>query len=689
LSGKIVVCLLSFFTFSVNAQQMLSVDSLDRIIQSEKETEKKVGAMTLKARIIGTNDPAAAIQIGKEALRISRKLNYKKGIYDSYRNIGVGHTFRSEYEPAVAYLDSAEKIAQQIPDPKATAEALLNFGGIYLQFGKFDKSLTYYIKATKAFGDLKDSANLTRCYNNLGNVFYYLGKLPEAADNYNMAAAYAEKRNDVVMLVRIYNALAVIEISKKDYDKTLGYFQKAIKINEKVGDKQMEAGIYNNMASVCVEQKKFSEAILLFNKYREKALELGDKKGVANAYGSMGEVYRQMSDYDNAIMYFKLQFAIADSIKINKQKMVAEKGLWEVYKAKGNYREAHDALEQYMIFKDSVDKETMNKNIASLTERLENEKKEKERELRQAALDAEHAAEIRKQRIIIYSVIIALVLALGIVYQVFRNFSQKKKANVELEKKNRIIEEKQKEIIDSINYAKRIQHTLLAHTDFLNLNIPHNFVYFHPKDIVSGDFYWAAKHKDRFYLAVCDSTGHGVPGAFMSLLNMGFLNEAIKEKQLEEPNQVFDHVRERLITSISNEGQKDGMDGILLCIDQKNKTIEYCAANNEPVLVQDGKLVELPKDKMPVGKGEKTNSFTLHKIDYKSGDHLYLYTDGFADQFGGPKGKKFMYKKLNELLVSISTKPLSEQSALLTSTFNAWKGDLEQVDDVCIIGIRM
>ncbi|MES2592516.1 MAG: two-component regulator propeller domain-containing protein [Bacteroidota bacterium] len=280
-----------------------------------------------------------------------------------------------------------------------------------------------------------------------------------------------------------------------------------------------------------------------------------------------------------------------------------------------------------------------------------------------------------------------------------------------VEKKNELIEEKQKEIVDSINYAKRIQYTLLANDEVLQHNLQEYFVLFQPKDIVSGDFYWATTiagsegqvgNTDRFYLAVCDSTGHGVPGAFMSLLNISFLNEAITEKGIQQPSEILNHVRKRLIENVSQDGAQDGMDGILLCIesvenDDKRK-LTYCAANNAPVIVRDNTVIYLPVDKMPVGKGEKTAPFTLHTIDVQKGDMLYLYTDGYADQFGGPKGKKFKYKQLDELLISIHQKPMKTQKELLATAIEGWRGwlasdkdssILEQVDDILIMGLTI
>jgi serine phosphatase RsbU (regulator of sigma subunit) len=252
-----------------------------------------------------------------------------------------------------------------------------------------------------------------------------------------------------------------------------------------------------------------------------------------------------------------------------------------------------------------------------------------------------------------------------------------------------VIEEKQKEIVDSIMYAKRIQTTILASEAFLNKNLPEHFVYFKPKDIVSGDFYWATLKDNRFYLAVCDSTGHGVPGAFMSLLNISFLNEGITQKIIEQPNEIFNHVRKRLIKNISKEGGKDGMDGILVCIDTKTNQYSYAAAHNKPIVISDGAIIEYHADKMPIGIGVREDDFTHNALPLKKGDILYLYTDGYADQFGGPKGKKFKYKQLQELLMNNSHLPMAEQKNIISNTFDNWKGELEQIDDVCVIGIRI
>jgi len=281
------------------------------------------------------------------------------------------------------------------------------------------------------------------------------------------------------------------------------------------------------------------------------------------------------------------------------------------------------------------------------------------------------------------------------VIQLQKNEKLIREQNIVLEQKvkERTAElaEKNKEVTDSIHYAKRIQGTLLAQESVLKQNIPEHFILFKPKDIVSGDFYWASQKGNKFYVAVCDSTGHGVPGAFMSLLNISFLNEAVNEKDIVEPNEVFNYVRKHLINSISRDGGRDGMDGILVCMERTGEgvKIKYAASNNNPTLMRNNEMMELPSDKMPVGQGENMDSFTLNQIELQKGDVLYLYTDGYADQFGGPKGKKLKYKQLTEELKKITKENINRQKEMLDKTFESWKGNLEQVDDVLILGIRI
>lgn len=276
---------------------------------------------------------------------------------------------------------------------------------------------------------------------------------------------------------------------------------------------------------------------------------------------------------------------------------------------------------------------------------------------------------------------------------------------------NKELEQKQKEIIDSINYAQRIQRALLASKKLLDNYLSQKgngknkgmeyFVFFQPKDIVSGDFYWASNLADNnFAIAIADSTGHGVPGAIMSMLNISCLKEAVVAQKLTEPNLILNYTRSKIIETLANDGSadggKDGMDCSLLCFDFNAKKLNYAAANNPIWIVRKNnetselELLEFTADKMPVGKHDRdTVSFTQHSVALQSGDMIYSFTDGLPDQFGGPRGKKFMYKQFKELLASISQLPANEQSKMLNSKLNEWKGELEQVDDVLVFGIRV
>ncbi|MFN5182817.1 MAG: PP2C family protein-serine/threonine phosphatase [Bacteroidota bacterium] len=261
----------------------------------------------------------------------------------------------------------------------------------------------------------------------------------------------------------------------------------------------------------------------------------------------------------------------------------------------------------------------------------------------------------------------------------------------EISEQKQLIEEKQKEIVDSISYAKRLQEAILPPLEFISTNLPYSFILYKPKDIVAGDFYWAEKVGDKFFLAAADSTGHGVPGAMVSVVCSNALNRTIKEFKLTETGKILDKTRDLVLETFekSSKEVKDGMDISLLCIDKEKNKIYWSGANNPLWFIENGTLKEIKPDKQPIGKTDNPRPFTTHELDYKENLTFYLFTDGLADQFGGPKGKKFKYKQLEEILVSINDKTMQEQSVIVNQKFEFWKGELEQVDDVCIIGLRM
>ncbi|MDW8334350.1 MAG: SpoIIE family protein phosphatase, partial [Bacteroidia bacterium] len=252
---------------------------------------------------------------------------------------------------------------------------------------------------------------------------------------------------------------------------------------------------------------------------------------------------------------------------------------------------------------------------------------------------------------------------------------------------------KNHEILDSILYAKRIQEAMMPQAELLRQWLAQSFVLFKPKDIVSGDFYWFARRGNVVLVAAADCTGHGVPGAFMSMMGGSLLNQIVNEQGVCRPDQILNILNEKIKINLrQNEPgstSKDGMDICLVAIDLDARRFSFAAANNPLYHIRDGELHEYKADKFPIGGGQYQNvEFHGHDFDYAPGEAVYLFSDGYADQFGGPKGRKFMYKKFKELLVEIHSLPADRQREILDRTIEDWKGDREQVDDILVIGIR-
>ncbi len=364
---------------------------------------------------------------------------------------------------------------------------------------------------------------------------------------------------------------------------------------------------------------------------------------------------------------------------------------------------------------DSVNRQENRKASIQKGFQYEYEKKSTEDSLRVEAERKVFSVKIQQektQRFALYIGIVLIALFSGFMYNRFRvtrkqkHIIESQKVEVEqqreladnrrviAEEQKYIIEQKQKEILDSIHYAKRIQQAMLTSEDYIaNHFNAETFIFYQPKDIVSGDFYWALSHHNQFYISAADCTGHGVPGAFMSLLNISFLNGNVIERGLKNPAEILNEQRKEIIKALNpngNENSKDGMDCALCAFDLKNNQLQFALANNPLWLIRENEMIEYKADKMPVGMYEETQKdFTLHSINIQKGDCIYLLTDGYADQFGGDKGKKFKYKHLKDALLANANKPMEEQKQILSQTINTWKGNLEQVDDILIIGVRV
>ncbi len=300
------------------------------------------------------------------------------------------------------------------------------------------------------------------------------------------------------------------------------------------------------------------------------------------------------------------------------------------------------------------------------------------------------AEAIQTQRIIIYAAIVAMLLLFGLVYFIWRNYRNKKKANVLLKAQRDQIAYQKKHITDSINYAKKIQAAILPSMELFSEKLDH-FVLFKPRDIVSGDFYWVEEVDQQMIIIAADCTGHGVPGAFMSMLGVSLLNEIVLTEKILRPDRILDALRSKVIEALKQKKESrimDGMDMAVCNLHRESRLLLFSGAVNPLYLISEGELLQVRADNMPVAIHEVMDPFSLHQIDLKKGDTFYIFSDGFADQFGGPMQKKYMAKNLRKFLLSIRDRPMMEQGELLGAEFDEYRAGHEQVDDVLVVGVR-
>jgi tetratricopeptide (TPR) repeat protein len=662
------------------------------------------------------NDAKGALAIYEDIYKIQTKLNDLTGLSATTNNLANIYKKQGDTEKAIEYHLKSLAIKERNNDKLGVGISYINLGSIYKDQGDLASAVNCFSKALRLFETEKDNRQMGSALNNLGRVYQNQGDLSKAMENYKKAKKLFEMIGEKQSVSLALNNIGEVYEDKGDIENALKNYYEAKKIRESIDDKISVANSYLFLAGAYRRLNQTDSSIILLNK-SASIFELGENKAaLAETYALLSDIYSEKNEIAKAESYAKQALQIAETFGYPALISGPSYVLYRVYKKQSKTGPALEMYEQFTKMRDSLNRIENRKGVLRQQFKAEYDKKIVADSIAQANVrlieQSKHESEIAKQRLFTYGGVFGFILMLIIAFISFRAFKNKQHANKEISQQKFIIEEKQKAIVDSINYAKRIQYTLLAHEDLLKANLNEHFVLFKPKDIVSGDFYWATKvesselrdeskskpsktsqpstlNSQLFYLAVCDSTGHGVPGAFMSLLNIGFLSEAINEKGIYQPHEVLNYVRQKLIESISKEEQKDGFDGTLVCFDKANNSITYSSANNRVLLFADNKINELGYDKMPVGQAERLNSFTLQTVNSTKGDILYLLTDGYSDQFGGPAGKKFKYKQFSETLHQIAILPLPQQKEKLEFAFNDWKGEQEQVDDVCVIGIRL
>ncbi len=582
-------------------------------------------------------------------------------------------------------------------------------GDYYHNIGKNNIALENFLIAITNLEKTNQYLSLSSAYTNLGGLYYDVYGSKQAAVYFKKALAVVKKHkiDDVETITNLNNNLGICAAQDGNYELAKFYFKSALSFWINAHDSLSMAYGYNNLAQLFSNIDQHDSAKVYLNKALFLKLKLGSNAEKAEAYNAVAVNSYSMKDYKGALSYFKKGMVFLDSSSTFSEKRVFYQNLTDCYLKLEDFKSASHIQQKLIEVLLTVGEESIKSDISRVekgyADSLLNATTQQIKELEISKQTAIIAQE-KQQKIFLVAGLLVFLTGGILIYNRYKLTKKQKdiieqqkqiveEISVEINHQKELLEEKQKEIIDSINYASRIQNAVSTGITVWESISKDYFVFYQPKDIVSGDFYWAhVTAGNKCIWAAADCTGHGVPGAFMSVLGNTLLNQIVIEQENETAAEILNELRKKVILALDkNEmDQNDGMD-IALCVwDKKTNSLEFAGANNSALLVRNKELTELNANKMPIGKYHgNLKSFTATKIQLQKNDVIYLYTDGMADQFGGPLGKKFRYKQLDSILVENSDKEMSELKKILSQNFVNWKGNLGQTDDICVIGIRV
>lgn len=652
-----------FFSLSIFAQRKkMNLDSLYKTIEGSADSSK-VKKLNSISRAIITNDPDSAQALSARALQIAEKIKFKNGIANSYFLLG--------------YVE--------------------NIKGIN------DKAIVLFEKSLRIYEELKRRDDISNLYNSIANVYLQIGNKLEAEKQYRKAYEMAkmEPVSKYYMAICGVGIAAVLHDQKKD-EEALKWYLEALDNFTAIKFVDYIPMVEQNITEVYMDRNDLNKA----EEYNKKALDAfelsQDLYGLAHAYGTKARIYQLKGKKKEAIEYAKKAYDIA--IQMNALPEIAgqAKTIYELYKSNGDFKNALLYHEELSRYKDSLSSKDLTQSLAEAetkfyTKQKETELSEKEKELN---ISQERVSQRNK---LIYVFIAASILFVSMLLLLYRQSNERKKTNKlltgqkeEIEKQKALIEEKNKDITDSIQYSKQIQQAIIPSDQKVKQMLPESFVIFKPKDIVSGDFYLIEEIVGIIYLAVVDCTGHGVPGAMLSVFADSTIKNSLASNGFRNsPGALLSDLcfqfKTNLQSNNSGANVNDGVDMSLFILDKNQKKIFFAGARCGLMRVSNGEVIEYAPNRWGISgtnKGEHM-FFAEHEIEMKEGDWFYLHTDGFADQFGGPKGKKFKQKQLHSLLEKCSGKNGEEQKKIVNATFEEWKGNLEQIDDITVVGFKI
>ena len=677
----------------------------------------------------------------EDSLNAKLKEEVNLGLHVEILNdLGAYFESTSNYKKSLFYLYKAKEIIDSI----GLGQRLKTYnylGYVYWHLSLYDSSFYYHNKALELLDD-KDinQENIPFTYLMIGNDFYDTGEFDKSSEYYFKSLKKAEEFKNIDLQVKSHNRLSKLFFKLNDLELSHQHAQKAISLNFE-NDHRDLGDSYNTYGNIYLTNEQTDSALYYFKKTSYNFTKSGDVIGQAIAAINLGDTYLKIyeiskgnQNLDSSFSHYKASYNLNSKVE-NRFGVIY--GLWGMADVHIERNEYDDALINYraalrishyigaqseisrlylklhtLFDYTSVTDSSLCylKKHLKLKNIIENSEKSKHLILQESKYEAEkiiaeEKARIEKEQLIeqektkwknmIFSLSIIAIIVLAYIVRISkRRLKIIKSKNQTIEKINNTLEIQKKEIIDSITYAKRIQNAMLPTVELMNSYLGNYFVLYQPKDIVAGDFYWIEKVEDTLLFAVADCTGHGVPGAMMSVVCKNALSNVVKEKKHKNPALILDDANRVIKNVLHSESQNmnDGMDISLCSWNLTTNELAYSGAFSSLYYMRDGVLRPLKGDRQPVGKfHKKTKPFTLHELSLKEGDTLYLFTDGYVDQFGGERDKKFGFKRFKSLLVQIHSMNMSEQKTVLSEKIHSWKeeSNSEQLDDICVLGIKI
>lgn len=657
---QIIIVVFCILLQPVTAQSR--IDSLTQVIKQERADSNTFLALNDECiALLTVNKHSTALRYIKTAIRFGKKKDYPNALAISYNIAGNCYFFKGDYSQAIGYYLKALSLHERLHNQKGIANCYNNIGNSYTRQGYTSRALSFHRRALKIRKKIKDEPNLAVSYNNIGNVYQSLKNYDKALEHHLWSLRIKEKLKDSSEMVVSLNNIGGVYTDLKNYDQAIVYHRRALELNAKVKkNKEDEEIAYINMARAFYYDGQNNEAL----DYAKRALviadEIGDSQTILEGNDLLGKIYEQLKDYKKALFYFH----------------------------------------EHQTLKDQLFNEENTSKMLSLQYDYEYDKKLQAQRYIQSKKDAVAKSEKKKQNQILLLVSSVMVLFVSLTVLIFRGYLRKQKINKKILLQNDLIREKQREIIDSINYAKRIQNAVYPDPEKFIVEFKQAFVFNRPKDIVSGDLYWYANVTTSGdnpvqlkVIALADCTGHGVPGAFLSLLAIELLNQSVKNPTINSPGELLTFINHKITNELNKKNKEkinDGMDIAVFAIDESTRKIYYSGANRPLWILRKDGLEEIKPTKTSIGSAiSESASFETVTVNYVPNERVFLFSDGITDQFGGEKNKKFTKSRLKLLFEEASECTMEEVENRLENALVSWMGDEEQTDDVLVVGIQL